>query len=78
MALQSVTPEEMIAQCAPDGPRTWLSTVRADAEFAKFGEAAGLLASSNKSGKYERQGDLNELIDTGRVSKLYRDGRPTP
>ena len=24
--------------------------------------------------RYERQGDLNELIDTGDVSKLHRDG----
>ena len=65
----------MIAQCAADSGRTWFSVLRTDAEFSKCAEATGLIGNAHmKNNKFERQGDANELIDTGRVSKMFRDG----
>lgn len=73
-AYKSLTPEEMIAQCAVSTSRDWFAVMRGDAEFGAFAESTGMLTQSGGGAKkYERQGSVNELIDTGRVSKLHRD-----
>ena len=65
---KDVTREEMVAQASPDGVRHWRSVVRADAEFAAFAESAGMLGK--QPGTFERQGTMNEMLDTGRASTL--------
>ena len=71
---KNVGPEEMLARCSPTRPgRLHWAAIRAEAEMATFLEQVNLLGTGGQNKKYEHQGSLNELFDTGAPSKLYRD-----
>ena len=71
---KNVGPEEMLARCSPTrkGRLHW-AAIRAEAEMATFLEQVNLIGTGGNPKKYEHQGSLNELFDTGAPSKLYRD-----
>lgn len=73
---KNVGPEEMLARCSPTRPGGLHgAAIRAEAEMATFLEHANLLGTGSQHKKYEHQGSLNELYDTGAPSKLYRGER---
>jgi hypothetical protein len=53
--------------------RGWFSICRAEAEFANHCEQVNMLGTGGANKKYENQAGFNELFDTGRASKMYRD-----
>ena len=65
--------EEMLAKCDASKKRLHYAMARAEAEVASFCEQVNMLGTGGASKKYENQGAVNELFDTGRYSKAYRD-----
>ena len=62
----------MLAKCDPDKHgRKHFALARCEAEMASFCEQVNMLGTGGAPKKYENQGAVNELFDTGRYSKAY-------